>query len=273
MAINQISLTPSSIARGLGTVAFLLILASIGGQLMTYLAGHGRIYGLVWLFNLDREGNIPIAFSTLLLLFAALLLAVIAVLKRQQIGSRVLHWAILSFGFLFMAADEAFYFHERLITPVKKLLGDHNLGVFYFAWVIPGIALVFVLALLFLRFLLRLPAKTRLTFLMAATVYIGGAIGCELIGGRFAELHGQANLTYAMITTVEESLEMAGVIIFIWALLVYIADNYKEVRYSGLREYVQKSRMVQIRAGEAFCLGSLSHEYYRARFGFHRSFH
>ena len=24
---------------------------------------------------------------------------------------------------------------------------------------------------------------------------------------------------------------MAGVIIFIWALLVYIADNYKEVRF------------------------------------------
>jgi hypothetical protein len=99
-----------------------------------------------------------------------------------------------------------------------------------------------------------------------------GGIGCELIGGWFAELHGTANLTYATITTVEESLEMAGVIIFIWALLVYIADNYKEVRFrfEGVRAEV---RMVQIRAGKAFCLGSLSHEYYRARFGFHRSFH
>ena len=48
----------------------------------------------------------------------------------------------------------------------------------------------------------------------------GGAIGVELIGGRYLELHGVENLTYAMITTVEESLEMAGVIIFIWALLV-----------------------------------------------------
>ena len=34
-----------------------------------------------------------------------------------------------------------------------------------------------------------------------------------------------------MIPTVEESLEMAGVIIFIWALLKYIAENYKEVRF------------------------------------------
>jgi hypothetical protein len=54
------------------------------------------------------------------------------VLKRQQTGSPVLHWAIRSFGFLFMAADEAFFFHEMLITPVRKLLGDHNLGVLLF---------------------------------------------------------------------------------------------------------------------------------------------
>jgi len=237
MVINQISLNPSSIARVLGVVAFLLVLASIGGQLTAYLTGHAHVYGLVRLFYVDAEENIPTGFSTLLLLFAALLLAVITVLKRKQTGSPVSYWAILAFGFLFIAADEAVSLHEMLTEPTRKLLGDGNLGVFYFAWIIPGIALVLVLALFFLRFLLCLPAKTRLTFLMAATLYIGGAIGFELIGGRFAELHGQRNLTYSMIVTVEESLEMAGVIIFIWALLVYIADNHKEVRFwfAGVR--------------------------------------
>jgi hypothetical protein len=66
---------------------------------------------------------------------------------------------------------------------------------------------------------------------VAAILYIGGAIGVELIGGRYAELHGEENWTYSMITTVEESLEMAGLIVFIWALLEYCADNYKEVRF------------------------------------------
>jgi hypothetical protein len=231
MVINQISLNPSSIARVLGAVAFLLVLASIGGQVMAHLTRHAQVYALARLFYVDAERNIPSDFSTLLLLFAALLLAVITVLKRQQTDSPVSYWAILSFGFLCMAADEAWSFHERLIKPVRRLLGDDNLGVFYFAWVIPGIALVLVLALFFLRFLLRLPAKTRRTFLMAATLYIGGAIGVELIGGRFAELHGTRNLTYSMMVSVEESLEMAGAITFIWALLVYIADNYKEVRF------------------------------------------
>jgi hypothetical protein len=121
-----------------------------------------------------------------------------------------------------MAYDEAFQVHERLNIPVG-MHSDGSLGVFYFPWVIPGIALVFVLGLHFLRFWLHLPVATRLRFLMAATFYIGGAIGVELIGSRHAELHGYENWTYSMIATLEESLEMAGLIVFIWRFeLLYL---------------------------------------------------
>jgi hypothetical protein len=67
--------------------------------------------------------------------------------------------------------------------------------------------------------------------MVAATLFIGGALGFELVGGRWVELHGKENLTCSMIATVEESLEMAGVIVFIYALLKYIAENYNEVRF------------------------------------------
>lgn len=231
MAINQIRLNPSAVARALGAVAFLLVLASIGGQLTKYLLGHDRVYGLVSLFYVDAEQNIPTLFSVLLLFCAALLLTVITVLKKKQKDPDVSRWAILAFGFLLMAVDEALSIHEKLVTPVRELLGDGPLGIFYFAWVIPGIAVVLVLTLFLLRFLLRLPAKTRFTFIVAGTLFIGGALGLELVGGRYAELHGQENMTYSMIVTVEESLEMAGVIVFIYALVKYIADHYEEVRF------------------------------------------
>jgi hypothetical protein len=87
-----------------------------------------------------------------------------------------------------------------------------------------------VFGLSYLKFLLHLPAKTRWRFVVAATLYLGGAIGMELIGGRYADLHGMENLAYSMTATVEESLEMAGVIVFIYTLLNYIADNYQEIR-------------------------------------------
>lgn len=233
MENNQILLNTTSIAYGLGIFAVFLVLTSIGFSLMENLFPHIESNGLFkilyWLFNVNKEKNIPTGFSTLLLFFSALLLAVITLLKRQT-GSRTLHWAILSFGFLFMAVDEAWSFHEMLIKPVRGLLGYDNLGVFYYAWVIPGIAVVLVITLIFYRFLLRLPEKTRLAFLRAGSLYILGCIGFELIGGFIYELHGQNNLTYLLLVHVEESLEMAGVILFIEALMFYIGDNYKEVR-------------------------------------------
>jgi hypothetical protein len=230
MIANQISLNPLKIACVLGAVAFFLVLASIAGQLMFFMTGN-KLYGLILLFDIDAEYNIPTFFSMLLLLFAALLLAVITILERKRTGSHVFHWTILSFGFLVMAIDEVVCIHERLVNPLRRLLGPNNPGIFNFAWVIPGIALVLVLALFFLKFWLRLPTKTRLTFLMAAAIYIGGCIGFELIGGHYAKLHGIHNLAYSMLTTVEESLEMAGVIFFIWGLLVYLADTHKEVQF------------------------------------------
>jgi cellulose synthase/poly-beta-1,6-N-acetylglucosamine synthase-like glycosyltransferase len=217
--------------RILGAVAFLLVLLSIGGQFSKFMLGHAFLKGLVPLFYVDVEQNIPTYFSVFLILFAALLLAVIAILNGKERIPHVSKWVILSFGFLFMAFDEAFQFHERLNILVGRLLGDGTLGVFYFPWIIPGIALVFVLGLFFLRFLLDLPTTTRFRFLMAATFYIGGAIGVELIGSRHAELRGYENWTYSMIATIEESLEMAGLIVFIGALLNYCAHNYKKVRF------------------------------------------
>jgi hypothetical protein len=130
-----------------------------------------------------------------------------------------------------MAADEILSLHERLIMPVRQLLGTDHYGVFYYAWVIPGILIVVVLALFFSKFLSRLPEKTKSAFLTSGMLYLGGALGLELIGGYYDEINGIHNLTYTMIVTAEECLEMTGVILFIRALLIYMADHYNGVRF------------------------------------------
>jgi len=235
--LNQISLNTSSIVGLLGTVAFSLIVASVGGQLITYYFGYDYVYSrhylyaVIKLFYVDLEQNFPAYFSSALLLFSALLLLVITMLERKRKASNVLKWAILSICFLFLAVDEALSFHERLINPIRNLLSSDNLGIFYYAWVIPGITFVLIFAIFFLRFFLQLNTKTKLTFLIAAAMYIGGAIGIEFINGYYAELHGEENLIYSMLSNLEECLEMAGTIVFIWGLLVYISDNFKAVQF------------------------------------------
>jgi hypothetical protein len=227
----SISLYPGSIARVLWTTASLLVFASIAGDLTTYFTGHDHVYGLIPLFCLNAEQNIPTFFSALLLLFASLLLAVITMLEKKRWSVPVLYWATLSFGFFLMAADELLCLHEKTQGLMRTLLGDGALGVFYFAWVIPGLVLVLGVSIFFLKFLLGLPLKTRISFIAAAVLYVGGCIGFELVGGHYAESHGQNNLIFGVMTTVEESLEMAGIIVFIRGLLAHIADNYKEVRF------------------------------------------
>ncbi|MCE9536409.1 MAG: hypothetical protein K8R65_08370 [Nitrospirae bacterium] len=223
---NRITFIPRKITLVLGIAALLLVLASVTGQLLKYIGGHEFVHGLVRLFYVDYENTVPSFFAATLLLMAAFLLALIATLKQAGQATYRFQWALLSFTFLFMSIDEAASIHELLSGPVRIVLGQQASGVFLFAWVIPGIAIAMIFGLSYLQFLLHLPRKTRRNVILAATLYLGGAIGMELIGGRYADVNGMENLTYSMAATVEESLEMAGVIVFIYALLHYIADNY-----------------------------------------------
>lgn len=172
MRVNQISLKPSSVARVLAAVAVVLIVASVASRLAADMTGHVVFRGLARLLTVDDEKNIPSGFSAFLLLLAGMLLALITACRWKQPGASVFHWAILCLGFLFMAADEAMSFHEELVVPMRNLLGNEDLGVFYFAWVLPGIVLVLILAPLFLRFLWRLPPRARLPFTVAAILYL-----------------------------------------------------------------------------------------------------
>ena len=117
--------------------------------------------------------------------------------------------------------------HEKVIDPVRSFFNTS--GFFYFAWIIPASILVLTCLLVFLRFLLGLPAKTRRLFLIAGTVYVSGCIGMEMLGGYYTELHGEQNLVVAILTTIEEFLEMLGIAIFIYALLWYISTYMKGI--------------------------------------------
>jgi hypothetical protein len=79
--------------------------------------------------------------------------------------------------------------------------------------------------LAYLSFLARLPARTRRLLLTAGAVYVGGALGVESISGWQAAAHGEHNLGYHLIVTLEELCEMMGVVLFIYALLDYLGTR------------------------------------------------
>ncbi len=220
MAAENLQISPIQAAKFLLLLVAGLVLANCAGLLSTYYFGHDYLRGLVPLFNLDNEKNIPTLFSTLLILLCALLLLLVSLIhrRRQQAAG---NWLLLAAIFLFLGIDEFCSLHERLITPSRELFTAS--GAFYFAWIIPyGIGVV-LLALILGRFILALPAHPRRLMLVSASVYLSGAIGLEMVGGWYFENHDdQFDLAYGIITTLEESLEMVGLVIFVYALLGYI---------------------------------------------------
>ncbi len=114
--------------------------------------------------------------------------------------------------------------HELLTSPTRKLLGGGDFGILFFAWVLPAGIAVLVVLLLFIPFLRKLASDTRNRFLFAGAVFLSGAIGCELAGGKVAQWQGGANLSYVLLTPLEEGLEMVGAILFIRALLIHLGS-------------------------------------------------
>ena len=221
-------------ARVLGACAGFFVLLSTAGQLVRYLTGHDEMMGLLALTYVDDERNFPTLFSVLLLVLASLVLAVVTALARAEKSRDAWRWGVLCLGFLYLAFDEGIALHERLNAPVRALLGlgqggEEKTPIVY--WVLRGLIAVVVLVVLFWGFLRRLPARTRSLFLVAGACYMAGAALLDTLGVRWARVHGEYNALYVTMATVEESLEMAGVIVFIYALLDYLALKHGGIRF------------------------------------------
>lgn len=212
----------------IGSAAFLVI-AGAAVELIRFNTGHDSLYGLSRLFDLGQEANIPTFFSALLLLAASSLLTIIAAAKRQSGAEFAKHWVVLAVGFFFLALDESAQIHELLIRPMRDLLGRYSEGIFYFAWVVPGIGIVAILAFAFFRFWRSLDRATMIYFAVGGLLYIGGTVGIEMVDGLVAAKHGKDNLLYNMLVVVEEGMEMSGVIVFITGLLHHLRDHAPKV--------------------------------------------
>jgi hypothetical protein len=86
--------------------------------------------------------------------------------------------------------------------------------------VIPALV---IFGLLYLRFWLRLPVFERIFFVVSAGIYLYGVIGMEAVSGWMDELWGVNSLIYNIAMTIEETMEMGGMILFIYTLLHYLA--------------------------------------------------
>lgn len=213
----------------LASTAFILWALSLIFHGLFLLTGHNNVFGLAPFLTLDNEINLPTFFSALLLLVAAITLLCIGILEKSY-----RFWRWLSALFLYLAMDELLMIHDSWGFYARFLRLPSN-GLFTFAWIYPGLLLVLATWLFLRKSLARLPSHTFQRFLLAGTVYIGGAIGIEFITGLYGSLKQLSYYElattgpYLFLSDLEEGLEMLGILLFIQALFLYLKQHHPQV--------------------------------------------
>lgn len=158
--------------------------------------------------DVGLENNVPTAWSALLLL----------TLSARLWAGRALGWLwhAAALAALLLAVDEWVGWHEHLRVPGEAL---RSVGVALptYAWVLPGAALAAAAIVAALPWLRSLPAQARGRFALALGVFCTGALGVEALTGVVFHMGGSEQV-WAHLTSVEEALEMAGVLLAVSAL-------------------------------------------------------
>lgn len=189
------------------------------------------VYGFMHAFDLSWDGNIPTWYASSSLLLCAILIFIIAYIERTTASRWTRYWFGLGWIFIFLSIDETATIHEQIgaalgtISPTLAGLG----GLFNYTWVVFGIAAVTVVTVLYMRFFIDLPKRSRTLFFLAAAAFVGGALGIEMVNAWIADALGDRTIPYVAMTVVEEAFEMIGVLVFVYALLDYMSQRYRIV--------------------------------------------
>ncbi|MGJ3249458.1 MAG: hypothetical protein ACFE0I_25730 [Elainellaceae cyanobacterium] len=215
-------ISPKRIMQFLLGIDLALSIASLTGKFSLYVL-KTSVVGLVWRFDVGSDTSLPTWYSSFVLLICSLLLALIGLTKKQKGDRFIRHWFCLSLLFLYISVDEVATFRETLGQAARSVVETD--GIFYYNWVIVAIPAVIVLALTYLKFLAHLPKPIRRLFVLSGSLFVVGAVGFEMVSSLVHSRYGVQNMMYASATTVEEFLEMIGVTIFLYALLVYVESQ------------------------------------------------
>jgi hypothetical protein len=192
-----------------------LLALSYIGQITRYILGYPFAYGLIDLFYIDNEGNIPAAYQFLAILSCSIVIAI----TPHETYKR--HWKWLAIIFVFLAFDELAGIHELTMNPMYRLFGRLP-GIWAPSWVVLGLAAVAVVGVAYIRFLFHLNRREQVQVVAAASLFVGGAAGVEMATRLFVDDSDpdyQFNMVYATLAHIEEAMEKFGILVFLDFLL------------------------------------------------------
>jgi len=209
-------------------IAVPLALVAVGLVFVCLLLRGIGVEPFITLFSVTVEQNVPTWYASGLLLIAAVVAGAVGKLAPREPRGLRRGWFVLATLLAALSLDDTAGLHERFGDVGADLTNGASAGgLLHFTWVVPGFlgACLIVLAVVQLTRRLRTHARRQLTFGIA--LFLGGALGLEMISGVVLEAVGDG-LAYALVTGLEELLEMLGVVVILRGMLQLV-----EVRRTG----------------------------------------
>ena len=222
----------------LSIAAVVLALMGFGADYAGTLEDKDLLWAFAWQFDFGQEGNFINWYQSVTLFGCAVLAGIVAFLNRHAGRPRTALWALMAVVMAFVAVDEAAQIHDRTLnTVIAALTGDAapakggEDGAFGSSkWMLVYLPGALVLGALYFRFFLALPKRTRWGFVIAASLYIGGAVGVELLFEQFSADGGGDTMGSFALDATSELGEMLGVAVFAGTLVAYLSREFGELR-------------------------------------------
>ncbi len=216
-----------------GMVAFLTVMNLVALYVRIYMqhVGSAFLTFIIYFFNTEAEWNLPAFYSAGALLLAGLLLGFTGCCIRAARLPDHRFWLGLAGLFIYMAFDELCRFHENLNEVVPGILESIGITLppwFKWAWVLPVGLLVLVIGVIYVGFLKRLARPTRNLFILAGAIYVTGALGMEVVA-MVLKRTKEHSVEVLLVSALEEFLEMAGIVVFVHAILAHLGRTLGRV--------------------------------------------
>ena len=222
----QNSFYSKKIIKFLSIFALLLIFINILMLFIYFYINNPQKFNFIQLIDLDMEQNIPTLFSSLLFSFNSFLFYLLSKVKNKSN-----YWYGLSLIFLFLAFDESAKIHEYIGDFTENYVDAS--GFLYYPWFISYSILLIILSIIYANFFLQMNKKILYSFILCAFMFCTGAIGFDILGGYEADLNGNDTIKYCILYTIEESLEMFG-LIYLSSILLGLLEGIKiEIKNIG----------------------------------------
>ena len=192
----------------------------------------GQFYELSNRFDLDDESSVPTWFAQLLFLAIGVSALMAAYLQAHKPARRL--WALIAAIGLIFSLDEISGLHERILQSLHVLFFQDatSTGLANAWWVVLPFVLLASVWLLW-RAVYLLPRRTIRLFVVSGVTFLLGAVITDLL---VVAAPRETFLNQGIFVAVEETLELLGTVIGLYAILDYLETQHYDVISKAIKQ-------------------------------------